>query len=43
LIGFVADKGMRGEKLKKLNNNIDDIKALMDDIKQLMDMDYKFK
>jgi len=43
LIGLAADKGMRGEKLNKLNNNIDDIKALMDDIRQLMDMDYKFK
>jgi len=39
LIGLVADKGMRGEKLKKLNNNIDGTKTLMDDIKQLMDMD----
>jgi len=26
LIGLVADKGMGGEKLNKLNNNIDDIK-----------------
>ena len=25
LIGLVADKGMGGEKLNKLNNNIDDI------------------
>jgi len=41
LIDQAADEGMRGNKLNKLISKIDEIKSLMNDIKQVMEMDNK--